>query len=448
MQALVTDISYNSQLQELENSKSNQTSQKENNETKVSFEALINKANIENKIDFDAEKNISQNNTPIKEENKVETVKEEKTETKTADEKVKKSEKQEETLKTEEVVEEDSDKKVPVEMQINNAIIVQSEENEPEINEKLELSIKKENVEVKVQDEISVESEQLIANELLNQIENNEELKSIKNKKSSGEKTEEKIDVASIKKNENEKNVSFSKENSVKKSDKSEKITKLDKDGKITVKDLRTEPVEKDNSDKKAVKMNIDVKINNENTATITMDYANQVSEDNILSLNNQTAAADNSNFQAMLNNQVQQNVPEFVKTGSIILKNNDQGTINLVLHPDDLGNVKIHLSLDGKTVNGHIVVATKEAMEVFKDNAQTLREAFIKNGFDAADFNVSYNNNSSNNSQNFTNQFDEGSFMAKKIYGNNDSASDVIDSQINELISSKNDNYSINIVA
>lgn len=448
MQALVTDISYNSQLQELENSKSNQTSQKENNETKVSFEALINKANIENKIDFDAEKNISQNNTPIKEENKVETVKEEKTETKTTDEKVKKSEKQEETFKTEEVVEEDSDKKVPVEMQINNAIIVQSEENEPEINEKLELSIKKENVEAKVQDEISVESEQLIANELLNQIENNEELKSIKNKKSSGEKTEEKIDVASIKKNENEKNVSFSKENSVKKSDKSEKITKLDKDGKITVKDLRTEPVEKDNSDKKAVKMNVDVKINNENTATITMDYANQVSEDNILSLNNQTAAADNSNFQAMLNNQVQQNVPEFVKTGSIILKNNDQGTINLVLHPDDLGNVKIHLSLDGKTVNGHIVVATKEAMEVFKDNAQTLREAFIKNGFDAADFNVSYNNNSSNNSQNFTNQFDEGSFMAKKIYGNNDSASDVIDSQINELISSKNDNYSINIVA
>lgn len=448
MQALVTDISYNSQLQELENSKSNQTSQKENNETKVSFEALINKANIENKIDFDAEKNISQNNTPIKEENKVETVKEEKTETKTTDEKVRKSEKQEETSKTEEVVEEDSDKKVPVEMQINNAIIVQSEENEPEINEKLELSIKKENVEVKVQDEISVESEQLIANELLNQIENNEELKSIKNKKSSGEKTEEKIDVASIKKNENEKNVSFSKENSVKKSDKSEKFTKLDKDGKITVKDLRTEPVEKDNSDKKAVKMNVDVKINNENTATITMDYANQVSEDNILSLNNQTAAADNSNFQAMLNNQVQQNVPEFVKTGSIILKNNDQGTINLVLHPDDLGNVKIHLSLDGKTVNGHIVVATKEAMEVFKDNAQTLREAFIKNGFDAADFNVSYNNNSSNNSQNFTNQFDEGSFMAKKIYGNNDSASDVIDSQINELISSKNDNYSINIVA
>lgn len=448
MQALVTDISYNSQLQELENSKSNQTSQKENNETKVSFEALINKANIENKIDFDAEKNISQNNTPIKEENKVETVKEEKTETKTTDEKVKKSEKQEETFKTEEVVEEDSDKKVPVEMQINNAIIVQSEENEPEINEKLELSIKKENVEVKVQDEILVESEQLIANGLLNQIENNEELKSIKNKKSSGEKTEEKIDVASIKKNENEKNVNFSKENSVKKSDKSEKITKLDKDGKITVKDLRTEPVEKDNSDKKAVKMNVDVKINNENTATITMDYANQVSEDNILSLNNQTAAADNSNFQAMLNNQVQQNVPEFVKTGSIILKNNDQGTINLVLHPDDLGNVKIHLSLDGKTVNGHIVVATKEAMEVFKDNAQTLREAFIKNGFDAADFNVSYNNNSSNNSQNFTNQFDEGSFMAKKIYGNNDSASDVIDSQINELISSKNDNYSINIVA
>ena len=104
---------------------------------------------------------------------------------------------------------------------------------------------------------------------------------------------------------------------------------------------------------------------------------------------------------------------------------------------------------MDGKTINGHIIVATKEAMEVFKDNAQTLREAFIKNGFDGADFNVSYNNNSSgNNGQEFSNQFDDGNFLAKKIYGNDLSSSGEIDSQLNDLISSKNDNYSVNIVA
>ena len=132
-----------------------------------------------------------------------------------------------------------------------------------------------------------------------------------------------------------------------------------------------------------------------------------------------------------------------------MILKDNNQGTINLVLHPDDLGNVKIHLSLDGKTINGHIIVATKEAMEVFKDNAQTLREAFVKNGFDGAEFNVSYNNNSSgNNGQEFSNQFDDGNFLAKKIYGNDLSSSGEIDSQLNDIISSKNDNYSVNIVA
>lgn len=223
------------------------------------------------------------------------------------------------------------------------------------------------------------------------------------------------------------------------------RISKLDKDGKILVKDLRTKDENVKESAKAEPKLQTKVEINtNENTATITMDLNAQSAEENFLSLNNQSAA-ENTNFQAMLNNQLQQTAPEFVRAGSLILKDNDKGTINLVLHPDDLGNVKIHLSLDGKTVSAHITVNTKEALEVFKDNAQTLREAFIQNGFDTANFDVSYNQNGNNN-QNFEQQFNGMEFAAHHAYSDFELADDA--GYLPQDFYEKNGEYSINIVA
>lgn len=228
------------------------------------------------------------------------------------------------------------------------------------------------------------------------------------------------------------------------------KVSKLDKDGKIVVKDLRSEKPEKEDNQIKTkvdAKFETKVEINDKNTATLTMDLNNQNVENDILSLNNQTASSDGSNFQAMLSNQLQESAPEFVKAGSIILKDNDKGTINLVLHPDDLGSVKINLSLDGKTLSAHITVNTKEALEVFKDNAQTLREAFAQNGFDTSNFDVSYNNQSGNNSQNFENQFDGTEFIAKHAY--QDYADNISDNFIqNENYFENFSEYSVNIIA
>ncbi len=229
--------------------------------------------------------------------------------------------------------------------------------------------------------------------------------------------------------------------------DKAKKQLTLDKEGKITVEDERTKlSSDEDGSKKSAIKTS-DVKLTSDNTAVMTVEL-NPNAEADVLSLNTQTAAADGSNFQAMLSNQLHNVAPEFVKAGNLILKDNNQGTINLVLHPDDLGNVKIHLSLDGKTLSGHITVATKEALQVFKDNAETLREAFIKNGFDTASFDVAMNNGGSfNQNMGFEGQDDGTNLFAKRMYG---SAAEGLSAELEDIFENAEDisNYSVNIVA
>ena len=231
--------------------------------------------------------------------------------------------------------------------------------------------------------------------------------------------------------------------------DKAKKSFALDKDGKITVEDQRTKI---DNNtqvadSKKSVIKTSEIKLTNDNTAVMSVEL-NPNAEADVLSLNTQTAASNGSNFQAMLNNQLSNVAPEFVKAGNLVLKDNNQGTINLVLHPDDLGNVKIHLSLDGKTLTGQITVATKEALQVFKDNAETLREAFIKSGFDAANFDVAMNNGGSfNQSMGFGGQNDGTNLFAKQVYGNSAGG---LSAELESIFENAEDisNYSVNIVA
>lgn len=225
--------------------------------------------------------------------------------------------------------------------------------------------------------------------------------------------------------------------------------------GKISVQDFRSDSekqnalllAENEKNSQNSLKVS-NVQVSSDGTNFINMEMNQAVSAD-VLSLNNQTAGANGSNFQAMLNNQIQSNISEFVKAGNIILKDNDQGQINLILHPDDLGNVKIHLSLDGKNISGQIIVSSKEALQVFKDNAETMREAFIKNGFDGANFDVAYNNSGaqSGNSSGFE-QNDGTGLIARKMYSNAHESSEIgFDDGMNKEIE-KYSNYSVNIVA
>ena len=233
------------------------------------------------------------------------------------------------------------------------------------------------------------------------------------------------------------------------KDEKNSKKFAFDKDGKITVEDQRTtiEPEHEVADSKKSVIKTGEIKLTNDSTAVMNVEL-NPNAEADVLSFNTQTAASNGSTFQAMLSNQLSNVAPEFVKAGNLVLKDNNQGTINLILHPDDLGNVKIHLSLDGKTLSGHITVATKEALQVFKDNAETLREAFIKNGFDSASFDVAMNNGGSfNQNMGFEGQDDGTSLFAKRAYGNSAGG---LSAELDDILENTEDisNYSVNIVA
>ena len=166
------------------------------------------------------------------------------------------------------------------------------------------------------------------------------------------------------------------------------KKTYLDKEEKISVTDLRTKEDNKvqDGEELKLSKAKIEG-----SSAEISVDLQKNAVNANVISSNSQTASSDGSNFQAMLSNQIQANAHEIVKTGSIILKDNDVGEIRLVLNPEELGNVKISLHIDDKAISGKIIVESEAAFNAMKESVQSLKEAFASSGFEAGAFDLSF---------------------------------------------------------
>ena len=156
---------------------------------------------------------------------------------------------------------------------------------------------------------------------------------------------------------------------------------------------------------------------NNINLALSLSDKAAQ----NILSTNNQAAGATGSTFQQMLTQQIQTNVPDFVKAGNIILRDNNQGSINMILKPEALGNVKINLQVADNVITGQITVHSKEAFEAFKQNMDSLRQAFQDSGFENANLNLSFADNSSSGAYAQQGERQQGSeqFFGNKTYSN-----------------------------
>lgn len=218
-------------------------------------------------------------------------------------------------------------------------------------------------------------------------------------------------------------------------------------ESKITVTDLRTRNAETESGKKiaEAKTAASEIRFDGKNTAEMTFAAADNVQQ-NLTSSNAQTASAAGSNFQSMLANQIQNNAAEFVKAGSIVLKDNDAGQIKLILHPESLGNVKIDLQISDKVITGRITVASQEAFNAFKESAESIRQAFVNSGFENAGFDLSMAGQGSfADSSGAKNQDDAGSRILRGIaYGADASAGD--DSAADDFAFSPAN--SINIVA
>ena len=187
----------------------------------------------------------------------------------------------------------------------------------------------------------------------------------------------------------------------------------------------------------------------NDAVVQLTMEMAGSA-ETNITSSSNQAAGANNSVFQSMLSNAVQENASDIVKAGNIVLKDNNQGSINLILKPEALGNVKISLNLNDKVISGQINVQTREALEAFKESIDALKQAFTESGFETGSFDLNFSSG-----QNFAQSGGNGerqtaSYFAEKAYGDfvSASASDSRGSGESAFSSQNSKEYSVNIVA
>lgn len=212
----------------------------------------------------------------------------------------------------------------------------------------------------------------------------------------------------------------------------------------ITVTDLRTEKPEAAAVEKKT-NLVTSVKQTSSDSVQVTMDLSSQA-EKNILSLDAQSAGAQGSTFQAMLENQITENAQDFVKAGNIVLKDNNVGNINLILHPESLGNVKISLELSDNVITGKILVTSQEAFNAFSSSQDSLKAAFIENGFDTAGFDVAFANQNQNFSGNGQEQ-NQNEHQAFNAYGNFTVENSLV-SELNSDIYNEVRDYSIDIVA
>ena len=80
----------------------------------------------------------------------------------------------------------------------------------------------------------------------------------------------------------------------------------------------------------------------------------------------------------------------DIVRHASVALRDGGAGTIKIALHPETLGNVKIHLELTDNKITGRIIVESADAMNAFRKEMSALEQAFRDSGFADASLDLS----------------------------------------------------------
>lgn len=173
-----------------------------------------------------------------------------------------------------------------------------------------------------------------------------------------------------------------------------------------------------------------------------------ETAKQNILSSNNQTSGASGSTFQQMLSQQIQFNAPDFVRAGNIVLQDNNSGSINMILKPENLGNVKINLHLSDNVITGQITVNSKEAFDAFKQNLETLKQAFQNSGFENANLSLSYADTSSGSFAQGERQQSSEQFFSNKVYGDYASSAEISGAASSQAAYSADSDRKISVVA
>lgn len=173
-----------------------------------------------------------------------------------------------------------------------------------------------------------------------------------------------------------------------------------------------------------------------------------ETAKQNILASNNQSAGASGSTFQQMLSQQIQFNAPDFARAGNIVLQDNNSGSINMILKPENLGNVKINLHLSDNVITGQITVNSKEAFEAFKQNLETLKQAFQNSGFENANLSLSYADTSSGSFAQGERQQSSEQFFSNKVYGDYASSAEISGAASSQAAYSADSDRKISVVA
>jgi flagellar protein FlbC len=79
----------------------------------------------------------------------------------------------------------------------------------------------------------------------------------------------------------------------------------------------------------------------------------------------------------------------KIVKNASIVVRSDSSGEIKVVLHPENMGRVRIQVQMEDNRIAGRIYVDNTSVKEAFEANLKNLERAFLQEGFDSAKLDV-----------------------------------------------------------